>query len=530
MPAPDIDCSSTTNSVNFNWEEVPGASDYIVTVLSGPTGTRNGRSYEVTGLNPGDEVTIEVIAIGTGACGNSSAQENCTAQDCPTNINITIDPVAPICLDAAASAFDLSATVSGGTGGTGTWSGVGITNTTTGTFDPGIAGVGSHVIQYTYEENNCSYDESITINVLPQPTADFDAPDAVCASDAAAITYTGNASANANFTWDFDGGTIISGSGAGPYEVEWDIAGSRTIILNVEEAGCNAIAVNHIITVEAPLAPPIISCNATTNSVEFVWDEVPGASDYQVNLVSGPAGTVNNRSYSVDNLSPGDEVVIEVVAIGTALCGNSSAQFFCTAQDCPNNVTIDLDPVAPICLSANVTTITLNASVSGGNGGGAGSWSGTGIIDADAGVFDPADAGVGEHTIGYTYVEANCSYTQTTNIEVLAEPVADFSLSGTVCEEEIATISFTGSAGATAVYSWDFDGGTIESGTGAGPYEISWADSGTKNISLTISENNCTSPTAMQNLTVEEPLADPVISCAVTTNSVEFSWEEIDGA
>ena len=54
-------------------------------------------------------------------------------------------------------------------------------------------------------------------------------------------------------------------------------------------------------------------------------------------------------------------------------------------------------------------------------------------------------------------------------------------------------IAFTGTAGATATYNWDFAGATIVSGTGAGPYEITWPVAGNYNVTLEVTDNNCIS-------------------------------------
>ena len=43
----------------------------------------------------------------------------------------------------------------------------------------------------------------------------------VCQGTAATITYTGSSAPANAFTWNFNGGTVVSGSGAGPYSVVW---------------------------------------------------------------------------------------------------------------------------------------------------------------------------------------------------------------------------------------------------------------------------------------------------------------------
>ena len=39
--------------------------------------------------------------------------------------------------------------------GSGDWAGTGITNTTSGRFDPTIAGAGAHLITYNYNDDRC---------------------------------------------------------------------------------------------------------------------------------------------------------------------------------------------------------------------------------------------------------------------------------------------------------------------------------------------------------------------------------------
>ena len=60
----------------------------------------------------------------------------------------------------------------------------------------------------------------------------IDAPTLVSLGDEALITYMGNASA-ATPSWNFDGGTVVSGSGYGPYRVMWNDGGTKTISLTI---------------------------------------------------------------------------------------------------------------------------------------------------------------------------------------------------------------------------------------------------------------------------------------------------------
>ena len=120
---------------------------------------------------------------------------------------IDLPVVNPICLDAFATIVDLDATLMGDDGtGTEAWSGPGIIDGVLGIFDPSVAMVGNHVISYTYQQGNCTYNSSLTIIVNPQPTADFTAVSPICVDGTSTITFSGSAGAMATYDWSFDDG------------------------------------------------------------------------------------------------------------------------------------------------------------------------------------------------------------------------------------------------------------------------------------------------------------------------------------
>ena len=73
--------------------------------------------------------------------------------------------------------------------------------------------------------------------------------DTVCIYSQNTFTYTGNAHDTAHFNWDFDGGTILSGSGKGPYTIYWDTPGSKSTQLIVTENGVSSLPTNYMIEV-----------------------------------------------------------------------------------------------------------------------------------------------------------------------------------------------------------------------------------------------------------------------------------------
>ena len=60
----------------------------------------------------------------------------------------------------------------------------------------------------------------------------IEAPVTACANVATTVTYMGEPSTQTP-VWEFDGATILSGTGFGPYNVQWETAGAKTITLTL---------------------------------------------------------------------------------------------------------------------------------------------------------------------------------------------------------------------------------------------------------------------------------------------------------
>lgn len=113
----------------------------------------------------------------------------------------------------------------------------------------------------SYSGSECS----LTITPVRIPTSTFTVVSSVCANENAIITYTGNANNFASYSWDFNGGTIVSGVGQGPYQVKWAASGTKNITLKVYDNMVFLWSTQTIlpVTVKADTAPamPIITKN-----------------------------------------------------------------------------------------------------------------------------------------------------------------------------------------------------------------------------------------------------------------------------
>ena len=534
LAVPQITCISTTSTITFSWDDVPGSTGFNVTVLSSPP-FNNGMSgaapntYVFTDLDAGQSATIRVVAVGAGLCGNSSSQATCYAEDCPNDVVITIVPVPDICLNDATLPTILSVSVSGGLGnGTFVWSGQGVT--ISGNFDPELGSLGTNTLRVDYYEENCVFTETIDIDVYETPLVAIDVPYNICSGFPVPINFAGIAEPGSIYTWDFEGGTVVSGSGPGPINVLWPAGGSYDVSLSVESPyGCISETLVEAVTLATPLAPPDITCSSNTSGVVFSWTPDPNASSYSVTFPSGHTGIkLTNTSYEVTNLPPGEIVTIQVQVVGAVSCGNSSFSTSCEVEACPD-VQMTIDPVNDICLTTSTVPFNLTATVTGDTPNGILTWIGNGVNDV--GLFDPSQADLGANTISLTYEENTCFFVETITINVFETPTADFTSDAAICTGDAATVTYTGANNTNLNYTWDFAGGIADSTIGPGPHNVVWATGGTRTISLVVENaGGCISEMATMDVFVEDPIQMPTVICsATTTTSIEFSWNNVLG-
>ncbi|MEL6274755.1 MAG: gliding motility-associated C-terminal domain-containing protein, partial [Bacteroidota bacterium] len=513
---PKITCTDQQlEEVTFSWDTVVGATAYLVETSLGQSETIAATSYTITGLVPEQNISITVTPLGDPPCGNGpSSTASCSALACP---NITIAAAAEaqfFCLDLGTQPVVLSASSSGGDmTGVFTWSGPGvfISGDTT-FFDPAAAGVGEYDLTVDYVETaGCGASTTLEMSVAAVPTADFTlSANEICQTGLVSVNYQGSAGPNAVFNWDFAGATSFPLVGEN-YELSWPDGGTRTITLTVAENGCQSSAQAAVSIVE-PLATPAPFCSATSlTSTTFEWAVVPGATAYLVSIDEGAAVSQTEATLQVNNLTDGQEVTISVIAVGPAPCGNSEAgTVSCRTDNCPN-VSLGLDVMQTSFCTAegmDISPTPLSLTAEGGFGDGVVIWTGTGVEEVNGQYFfNPTGLAPGEYELTVAYTEVICTYTEALTMVVNATPQASIATSATViCEDASVELTFNGSAGPNAVFDWDFAGATVVTQSSEA-YSLNWANEGERLITLTVSENGCS--TSTEQLIGVEPTFDP---------------------
>jgi hypothetical protein len=100
---PKLQSRATDTAVRFEWDASPQDTAYEVTVLTGQTGTfLSDRVFQVEGLAEGEAVSIELRALGTGACPVK------TVSGSDTTLNCVLPAISPDSIICAGSTIGLN--------------------------------------------------------------------------------------------------------------------------------------------------------------------------------------------------------------------------------------------------------------------------------------------------------------------------------------------------------------------------------------------------------------------------------------
>lgn len=291
--------------------------------------------------------------------------------------------------------------------------------------------------------------------------------------------------------------------GIPPYNFIWspNISSSDSVInafagvyiLQItDSAGC---FVRDTFTITQPSAP--LSISGTKNDISCF-----GANDGHIQ-VSASGGTspyqysLNGGAFASDsvfnNLIPGNYTV---VLRDTNMCIDSVS--FTIIE--PSLLTVTLaDSVNPTCFGGNDGS--LEVSVAGGSPPYNYVW------NTSPTQTNPFALGLtsGTYTV-YVTDSSGCMDSLTTSIVDPVQWTSSFTISTpNTCETDSVIVTYTGNGNAFNLYNWDFQGATIISGGGAGPYVLQWPDSGIKNVSLQVTDTfGCASPITTNSVYIKD--------------------------
>jgi len=323
-----------------------------------------------------------------------------------------------------------------------------------------------------------------------------------------------------------DTARIIVTGGTGPYTVNWGNGQNGNIpdstASDVYDTsgvyGITVIDANHCFvayTLYVDTAPLLVAkagvdsaaiCSGNSITLGGNPTASGGRSPYTYHWSSGAAPVANPV------VTPLAGVTVYTVTVTDAASVTATASVAVTVNQTP---TSSFTATGPVCTGQN-SSVTYTGT---GNAGATYLWNFAGASATPSGGQGPIQADwstAGTRNITLEVIENGCSSVLTYQpVTVNAVPTSTFYTSSPVCLGQNTPVTYTGTGNAGAVYIWTFDSASIASGSGQGPYQISWNSVGTKNITLTVIENGCTSQGTSQNVVVN-PV--PVLSVSSDTN------------
>ncbi len=503
---------STTNGDDFKF----------VSILIQDAGVGGSTSGTITAFKDGVQVGSSVNINFNGyqiLSSNVDFQNIDEIQIEASDINFYIDDLvyeitslnapADLCIDAG-----VQNGLSGGVPIGGVYSGPGVTddgNGSTYSFDPAAAGVGTHTIIYT--NGGIGTDD---IEVFALPTVTFTALADLCLNSGVQTglgggTPTGGVYSGAGVTDDGNGMTYSfdpAAAGVGTHTITYTFTNSN---------GCSDSASDDVEVFALPTvtftAPADLCINAGVQT-----GLGGGALTGGVYSGAGVTDDGNGMTYSFDPAAAG--------------VGTHTITYTASASGCTNGASDDVEVFAlPTVTFTALADICLNAGVQAGLGGGTstgGVYSGPGIADDGNGMtysFDPVTAGIGTHTITYTFTDGNgCSNSASDNVEVFALPTVTITAPADLCVDAGVQAGLGGGTPTGGVYSGS---GVTDDGNGMTySFDPAAAGAGTHTITYTYTDGNSCTNTASDDV---EVFALPTVTFTAPTPDVCIADASVTG-
>ena len=288
-----------------------------------------------------------------------------------------------------------------------------IINPNSGDITVSSASAGDYDITFV-SSSSCPQTSTETISFVGVPTVNPVLNQTICLDEVfTSINFTG--SNVDSYSWINNNTSIgIGATGTGAISSFSPLIDNAiaTIEVTPQNSTCSGTPINFTLAVNAfPTINPVLDQEiclgesfteivfSGTNATNYIWTNDNSA----LGLNSNEIGNITAFAPLIDNSTATIEVTPE-----NAICSGNPITFTLTVLESPQ---ITFTAQNPLC--SNITSFPLmNGSPSGGI------YTGNSVVNN---VFNPSLAGLGSHTISYTFVDAltNCSTTDSFQIEVV---------------------------------------------------------------------------------------------------------------
>lgn len=377
------------------------------------------------------------------------------------------------------------------------------------------ASAGSKTVTLTVSNLQCVQTATQTIVINTTPTASFVSTAPKCTGLAVDFTNTGTAT-GVTWTWNLgSGATPATSADLDPVGVVYATAGTKTVTLTTTDttSGCSVTATNTFTIYQSPTASFTSTAPQCANTgIDFTNTGTSGNNwSYSWNLGTGaqPATSTAESPSSVTYTSSGTKTV--TFTISDQNCTNTTTQ----------SITINSTPVVSFVSTApQCTGLPVDFTNTGSTTGTSWSWNfGADATPATSTTASQAavvysTAGTKSVTLTGTDSVSGCSVTVTNTLTIHQSPTASFTSTAPQCANTAVDFSNTGSTGNNWSYFWNLGAGALPAtSTAENPTGVIYTSSGTKTVTLTISDQNCTQTTT-QTIVIN---STPVTSFVSTT-------------
>ena len=322
----------------------------------------------------------------------------------------------------------------------------------------------------------------------------------------ASVTIQNNSGGTAVYSWVPNVSSTASATGLniGTYTVYVSSANSVCVASQTFNIGLTgSVTINNVTTTNA-------NCNGTLGSANVSAQLSAGG------LLSYSWLPNVGNSAIVGSLNPGNYTVYAISPNG--LCQDSAS--FTIGGVPPIVVNGSSIPVS--CHGGNDGSIAVSAS--GGTAPYSYNW-----FPAVSNTAVANGLSAGTYTLVVSDVN-NCNTPQTfvvTEPPYIAPPIAEFTYPDSICAGDANQVVYVSQPAGS--YVWNFGDAVVISGTGAGPYSLSWTNGGIHTVCLEVTSlDPCLPPSSICHdiLVLDRPVADiaPVANQCLAGNSFGFTY------
>lgn len=382
-----------------------------------------------------------------------------------------------------------------------------------GSAQPGI-GFGPHTVSYdvpgiksislSVSENGCtSLPVNQTVEITPPPTAVLNSTNSTaCTGETITLSFAGEASPAAQFSWDFQGASASPGSGKGPHSLQFTTAGNKTLQVQVNDYGCTASTTLNLIINPAPMIdfdlsatsvcvgePITLTLNgAVTPEILFNWK-----------MPNGTPNTANGSAPVSVQYAQGGEHLIQL-SITPPGCAPIIIEKTITVKDKLVNLTLqDTTICAGEKLSLQALPLDNSSPIS---------YQWQSIPEGFIANTPTIEIYPEVNTVYFLHTQQNdCINYDTVRVTVVNVPTPQaFNLSDTlICVNQIIEVSFVPIS--LYNYVWDFQDAVVMPHNNR--FRLHWETPGIKTVSLRYEQNGCYSYVVAQTVNVVAP---PIVS------------------